>query len=153
MVAFVIGAEVQRNSSQSIPNSSDTLIQWNNTVRDDASFFSGGANTKLTVQQAGWHVAAVSARFAANTTGGRFVWFKLNGSFTTGPVGASHPTSNDDALAATWVHYFQQGRLYRDRRLPDLRRRAQPQHRDVVACQTARRDGERFLGCWLIELV
>jgi hypothetical protein len=106
---FAIGAEMQRTSAQSIPNTTDTLIQWNSTVRDDASFFSSGANTKLTVQQSGWYAVSVSARFAANTTGGRFLWFKLNGSFTSGPVGASHPTSNDDALNASWNHYFAKG--------------------------------------------
>ncbi len=88
-LVFTIGAEVVRTTTQSATNSSDTLVSWSSTLRDDASFWAAGSPTKLTAPQSGWYTISATVRWASSTAGQRFMWFKINGAFPSQTPGSS----------------------------------------------------------------
>jgi hypothetical protein len=62
-------------SSFSVPNTSETAIQWAATSWNYQTMWTGGANTRLTVPASwsGKYLITFNATFAANATGYRYV--------------------------------------------------------------------------------
>jgi hypothetical protein len=74
-------AYAQKSANQSIPNSSFTAVTFDNLIFDDASIWSSGANTRLTVPSNVSRVRVASnVSFASNSTGYRYVAIVKNGS-------------------------------------------------------------------------
>jgi len=77
----VVGAMVTRTSFTSGPTSTNIAVSWNTEVRDDANFWASTPNpTRLTIATAGWYTVTASINWDNPTTGGRFLYVRLNGS-------------------------------------------------------------------------
>jgi hypothetical protein len=70
---------VQRNTSQSISDKTTTALAFPNLIRDDASFWSSGANTRLTVPSTGWYLVGACIQWDGNSSGGRILEIRVNG--------------------------------------------------------------------------
>lgn len=95
------GVTVKLTAVQSVVNNANQTVGWSATLFDDASFYSGGANTRLTVPAGVTRVrVAFGATFAPNANGYRRAQALLNGatsgsgmpSASTVSVGASDNT-------------------------------------------------------------
>lgn len=77
-----IGAKVYRNTTQSIPNATPTVLVFNAEYFDtDAMHDSSGSYpSRLTATTIGKYVVTANVGFDANATGTRMVGIKLNGS-------------------------------------------------------------------------
>jgi hypothetical protein len=75
-------AVVQRTSSQSIPNATETVITWQSEVADTGSFWASGSPTRFTVAEAGLYLLSGSIRMLSNATGVRFFFMRKNGATT-----------------------------------------------------------------------
>lgn len=74
---------VNRSSNQSISDATDTAVQWNAEDFDlpsaEAAHDNSSNPSRYTVKTAGKFFVAASVQFAANATGGRDLWFSVNG--------------------------------------------------------------------------
>jgi len=75
-----IGALVHRSTSQNISDKTTTAINFPTVIRDDASFWSSGDNSKLTVPSTGWYIVGACVLWDSNSSGGRIMELRLNGS-------------------------------------------------------------------------
>lgn len=73
-----IRARMYRSTDQSIPNATLTQITFSAARWDTDTLTSGG--TQFTIQRAGAYRITAQVRFAANATGQRIVYIRLNGS-------------------------------------------------------------------------
>jgi hypothetical protein len=80
---------VAQQSSQSIPVSTPTLLNFPALVRDDGDFWSAGDDTRLTVTIAGWYVIGTTMKWSAGS-GNPSVELLLNGT-TAFPMGIVEP--------------------------------------------------------------
>ena len=103
MTTFAIGCEVIRTTNQSISNATDTLITFPTTVTDDTGTFVT-STSRFTAPQSGWYTMSATIRYASNTTGQRYLWFKKNGNFNSGPTGVATgvASAGDAALNGKW---------------------------------------------------
>jgi hypothetical protein len=74
------GARVRRSTAQSIPNASfSTALIFDQELTDDGGMFDVGQPTRLTAPADGWYSLVATLNYAANATGTRYVWFRING--------------------------------------------------------------------------
>jgi hypothetical protein len=73
------GAFVNNTGAQNILNSTTTLLAFQNVVRDDDSFWSSGANTRLTAPNDGWYLIGFALVWDTNGANARIADLKLNG--------------------------------------------------------------------------
>lgn len=111
------GALVNLTTSQSIaPGLSGQAVSWSGAVYDDATIWSGGSPTRLTVP-AGFSRVQLQANivWAANTTSVRRFWMKKNGSNIygggfiqdTNPLGDLYQNISSAMLAVSPGDYFE----------------------------------------------
>jgi hypothetical protein len=72
------GAHVSRVATQSLTNTTAAAITFDTEVRDDGGYYDAGSPTRLTITNAGWYVLTGSVQFAANATGLRRAYFRVN---------------------------------------------------------------------------
>ncbi len=104
------GARAYNNSSQTISNTTDTAITLNSERYDYGNLHSTVTNTsRLTAQAGGVYHISASANFAANATGLRVIYIRLNG--TTDICGQSSPgsASNSTSLSVNTLYYLNAG--------------------------------------------
>lgn len=100
------GARVYNNANISIPNATVTVLTFNSERFDNDNIHDTSTNTsRLTCQTPGIYLITACVRFAANATGQRQAYIRLNGSTiiaicTTNNTGASIAT--DIALATIY---------------------------------------------------
>lgn len=70
--------QLTKTATQSIPNSTQTAIQWGTKIIDRDSGWSSGSNTQYTAQTPGIYEVGAFIPWAANTTGTRRLTFQLN---------------------------------------------------------------------------
>lgn len=51
----VLGAEVERQAPQNIPNAIGTAVAWDTQIRDDNNFWAPGTPTRITIPATGWY--------------------------------------------------------------------------------------------------
>lgn len=76
-----------------------TVSAWDASTHDTASFFSGGAPTKLTLPYTGFYMIGLSIAFDTNTTGRREIRISHQGS----PLSYSYVSAAPVSGAYTWV--------------------------------------------------
>jgi hypothetical protein len=85
--AFDIGARVYNTANLSINNATDTALTFNSERWDTDGLHSTVSNTsRLTCTRAGKYAITGHVEFAANATGGRQVFLRLNGATDIGRV-------------------------------------------------------------------
>jgi len=68
-----------RTANQSIANNTDVAIIWQATRVNNSGMWVSTANTRFTVQEAGFYGLSLHTEWAANASGNRQAWFLLNG--------------------------------------------------------------------------
>lgn len=80
------GVQVTKSGTQSITTATNTAVSWDAAPVDESGFWSAGNPTRLTADVTGWYTFTASAEWAANATGRRLVFFRINGSTTLNGV-------------------------------------------------------------------
>lgn len=83
------GCYLSRLATQSINNTTDTVISWDSEKYDPQGMYAGGSPTRITIPQTGLYEIKVHIQLASNTTGYRASRFLINGSVTS-PAVVSH---------------------------------------------------------------
>jgi hypothetical protein len=78
----LVAAVYTRTTTQSIPNGTDTIVDFDVKQVDTHGAVTTGASWKFTVPVAGTYSISVSVGFATNTTGARYALIRKNGSFS-----------------------------------------------------------------------
>jgi hypothetical protein len=81
------GCQVYNSSNISVSNDTDTYLTFDSEEFDNDSCHSTSTNTgRLTCNTAGTYLVTANINFAANSTGYRAIWFRINGSTVFGTV-------------------------------------------------------------------
>lgn len=89
-------ATLYQGTLQSIPNNSDTAIQFDNTVVDSYNGHSNSTNnTRYVCQVAGYYSVMGTISYQQNSAGGRLVRIRKNGSTEIVSSASEQPPSND----------------------------------------------------------
>jgi hypothetical protein len=86
------GAFVNNTGTQSINHATTTALIFQHVVRDDASFWSSGANTRLTAPNDGWYAIGFALIWDTNGANSRIAELRLNG-VTSFPISAVNSLS------------------------------------------------------------
>lgn len=79
------GARVYNSANQSIANTTETVVAFDSERFDDANYHSTSVNTgRFTIPAPGRHHVGMHLRWAANGTGDRYAYFRLNGATNIG---------------------------------------------------------------------
>lgn len=98
---------VYKAAAQSLTSGSDTAIQFDSERWDtDSMHDTVTNNTRITIQTAGIYVVTGHAVFAANATGVRALYIRLNGSTRIAQQALSSASAGDTALSVTTVYEF-----------------------------------------------
>lgn len=101
---FLLGppyAEVAHSANQSIPNNTDTALNWNSEFADtDGGHDTVTNNTRYTAQTSGIFLCQAHAAFAGNATGKRDIMFRRNDGIVYGRNGMM-PNSAANAYIST----------------------------------------------------
>jgi hypothetical protein len=95
-------ALVRMSANQTIPASTQTVVDWGSEVHDDAGYWDAGSPSRLTVP-AGVDVVILTAyaAFPNNNTGDRWIEIRKNGSDTVaGMMLPESPVSDNDRVYA-----------------------------------------------------
>jgi hypothetical protein len=102
----VPAARVWRSSSQTIGNNAVQNIPFDTELLDTADMFDSGANTRLTIKRAGLYVVAGEIAWEANSTGGRAVAIRLNGSTIIADTTCGNAEAHVTAVSCATVRKF-----------------------------------------------
>lgn len=82
-------------------------LTFDGEVRDDGAMWTAGAATRITIQSDGWYIGTGFAIHAADSDGGRRVFWRLDGTTTVGRSSVVSPAAmNDPAVQATFIEYL-----------------------------------------------
>lgn len=96
-----VGAEVTRSSSLSINNATPTAITWNTEVYDTGGFWDVSDPTKFTITQSGWYAMSAYAWWAADSDGGRRLYWLKDGTTTLNRESTASPAQHNDVSNST----------------------------------------------------
>lgn len=99
---------VSRESTQSIPNNSETDITFDTEITDTDDMFSN-PSTDITIQRPGIYAIQHSIDFAANTTGIRATHIAINGTIVSENGGVTAPGGADTGLTCSTVVALNKG--------------------------------------------
>jgi hypothetical protein len=71
--------KLQKTTTQSITNASETALTWPTAVYDTDSMYSAVNTSRITINTPGIYVLTACATFASNGTGERLLYFRVNG--------------------------------------------------------------------------
>jgi hypothetical protein len=92
----VPNARVYNNANVALANNAEASVTFNTESFDEGDLHSTSSNTnRLTVAVAGLYALGASIRFAANATGYRYAYFRLNGAT---PIGVAIAQTNSAAV-------------------------------------------------------
>lgn len=77
-------ARATRNTSQSVPNATNTIISFSGVDYDTNTFWSAGSPSRLTVAVAGKYLLIGNLRWDVNATGRRDIYITKNGAALVG---------------------------------------------------------------------
>lgn len=93
-----IGARVYRTTNKSIADSTQTIVDFDAETYDTASLHDNSTNnTRLTIPYAGKYSTSAAIEFAANGTGLRGIYLRINGTTYI----AGHSTSGNATVNTT----------------------------------------------------
>lgn len=93
-----IGARVYRTTNKSITDSTQTIVDFDAETYDTASLHDNSTNnTRLTIPYAGKYSTSAAIEFAANGTGLRGIYLRINGTTYI----AGHSTSGNATVNTT----------------------------------------------------
>lgn len=84
IIADAIGAHIERQANQVIPTNTDTYIQFDTEIKDDANFWAPGDNTKLYAPNDGLYVITTSVDWESQNSGYRCAYIHVNGGTVAG---------------------------------------------------------------------
>lgn len=96
-----VGCKVISGSNISIPNASNTVVNWSSEVFDTDTMFTTGSPGVITCKTAGYYLMVANVTFTSNTTGRRTLIIervsdgKIYGASSAGAI----PNANSDILA------------------------------------------------------
>ena len=117
----VLGAELERTTTQAITTGTDTIVTWPTTVVNDGNFLTGGTPwDQLIAPLAGWYIVTGAIRWEAAGSGYRNCWLMKNGTEIQTPQSGNATTVTDVALEQSKVIKlaatdYMQLRCYHDR--------------------------------------
>jgi hypothetical protein len=102
-----IGALVRRSNAQSIANNTSTAVSFDTVVTDSYSMFSSSYPTRLRAPVAGLYAIATTITWQANSSGGRYIHIRVNGSTVISrSVSSSVSSSNEEGQVAFVIYYL-----------------------------------------------
>jgi hypothetical protein len=110
-------ASVRHNTTQSIPNNASTTVTFDTEVNDTDAYFDTGTPTRFTIPANGTYQWGYSLRFAANATGIRSAFVRLDGTTTVGIAEDQAPT----AAGACYIDYVSPPVVYTASQFLELR--------------------------------
>lgn len=70
---------LDKAASQSIPNTTDTLLTWPTATHDTDGMYSAAATNQITINTAGIYYVSANVTFFTNATGERIAWIQSSG--------------------------------------------------------------------------
>lgn len=89
--SYVPMVALRQASVQSVPNASDTLVNWDTADANNDNMWTGSSPNVVTVRTAGTYAFWAQGTFAANGTNDRYMWLLMNGTnAATNSIAESH---------------------------------------------------------------
>lgn len=101
------GAIVDNTSQQNISNSTTTALAFQAAIRDDNSFWSGGANTRLTAPATGWYLIGFAISWGGvSGANARIAELRLNGTTYFPIISVNALSTVVNTLESGYLQYY-----------------------------------------------